>query len=453
MILKNGLTYLGVELMNDMNKLKPSRYNIIVEENGHIVAFNATNCAMAQVNNDFIDLLKKPNSKLTAEKMSLRKNMYNVGFLVDESIDEIKLLKFRQYQQQFNSKTLTVTILPTDACNFSCFYCFEHKKGIRMSDKIQEETIKFIESILDGYKNLSVCWFGGEPLLAADIIWDMSDKLMEIAADKSCEYTAFMITNGFIIDDVMIEKLHKCKINRLQITLDGDEIAHDKRRCTKNGTATFKQIIENIKKLIANDYRIACRINIDKNNADSVNPLIKKLALELGDKQNSLQISFGQILPISRLDEWDSSSCLSMEEYSALIDSYTQCMIENGFVIRDEYPFYPTPKANFCSSVQLNTFVIRPDGTIDKCWDCESMPVGNVHNGLAYNIVTEFNLAKWVTWDALSDDVCKNCRVLPLCMGSCPYFAMVLKKKHCLKWKFDIEKVVMQKYHRYLGKR
>ena len=208
--------------------------------------------------------------------------------------------------------------------------------------------------------------------------------------------------------------------------------------------------MKNIKKLVANDYKISCRVNIDKSNADSVNSLIKKLAEELGDKKNNLHISFGQILPIARTDEWDASVCLSMTEYSELVDDYTKCMMANGFSIQNEYPFYPTPKANFCSSVQLNMFVIRPNGTIDKCWDCESMPVGNVHDGLAYNKATEYNLAKWVTWDALVDNECKNCRVLPLCMGGCPYFSMVCKKKHCLKWKFDIDKIIKQKYLRHL---
>lgn len=439
--------YIGERLMN---KLKPSRYNIIINENSDTLAFNSKNCAMAKVDNDFIDILNNPNSEMTKEKISLREKMYNVGFLVDEAVDEIKLLRLRQTQQHFNSNSLNITILPTDACNFSCFYCFEHKKEIRMSKQTQEETIKFIESMLDGYRALNIAWFGGEPLLSADIIWDMSDKLMAIADKRSCEYNAYMITNGFIINDAIIEKMHKYKIKRLQITLDGDEAAHNKRRCTKSGGETFNKIIENIKKLISNDYKISCRVNIDKSNANTVNTLIKRLALELGEKKNSLQISFGQILPIARLDEWDSSVCLSMEEYSALIDEYMQCMIENGFVIQDDYPFYPTPKANFCSSVQLNTFVVRPNGTIDKCWDCESMPVGNVHDGLAYNTTTEYNLAKWVAWDVLADEECKNCRVLPLCMGSCPYFSMVLKKKHCLKWKFDIEKIVKQKYNRHL---
>ena len=177
-----------------MKKLKPSRYNIIFNENDDTIAFNSTNCAMAKVNSDFLDLLSDPNIETTTEKASLRENMYKVGFLVDENIDELDLLKLRQVRQNFDTNTLTVTILPTDTCNFSCFYCFENKKGIMMSDKIQEETIKFIESLLDRYKKLSICWFGGEPLLAANVVWSMSYKLMKIATEKSCDYSAFMIS-------------------------------------------------------------------------------------------------------------------------------------------------------------------------------------------------------------------------------------------------------------------
>lgn len=436
--------------MNDSIKFKPSRYNIILEEDNKYIAFNSMNCALAKVNEDFLDILRNTSQLLTGGKKELFDNMVQMGFLVDNNVEEIDLLRLRQLKGCFDYDTLTITILPTDACNFSCFYCFEHKKGTHMSRSVQEKTVEFIKSHLTGCKKLKLCWFGGEPLLETNVIWDLSRKILNICNEASCEYSAFMVTNGSLINDDIIDNLQKYKIDTLQITIDGDEKLHNMRRCTQKGEETFHHIMYNMKKLIDKRFNVICRINIDKSNIGSINGLMEYLKNEFADNLSKLQISFGQILPIDRLDEWNTSVCLSDTEYSLYTNDYVDYMIDNGFNIPNMYPFYPTPTANFCGGVQINSFVIRPTGVIDKCWDCESLPVGDVHNGIAYNVFHENNLAKWITWNPFADEECRNCRVLPICMGGCPYFSLIHKRKKCLKWKNDIEESIRRKYRRYI---
>lgn len=434
----------------ETKKYKPSCYNIILHEQGKHIAFNSANCALAQVNEDFLDILENPNQPLSGEKSKLFENMIATGFLIDSSTDELDLLRLRYLNGCFDCDTLTVTILPTDACNFSCFYCFEHKLANTMSKVTQQKSVELIKNQLKGAQKLKICWFGGEPLLAEEIIWSMSEDLLKLANEKRCEYSAYMVTNGYMINDEIIENLKRYKINTLQITIDGDETEHNKRKYDKTGNGTFRKIIDNIKKLALENFKVVCRVNIDRNNADSIKGLLLKLKEELADKRKNVQISFGQILPIARLDEWDTSVCLSDEEYSLYVDKYIEYMINCGFSVPDIYPFYPTPNANFCAGVQKNAFVIRPTGVIDKCWDCDTMHVGDVHEGIGQNKEYENNLAKWLTRNPFEDDECKKCRVLPICMGGCPYFAIVHKKKKCLKWKSDIENAIKKKCYRHL---
>lgn len=431
----------------EISELKPSRYNMLIPEGEGCLAFNAMNCALAKVNEEFLEILANPNGS-DINRRPLRDNMLRAGFLINNEVDEIKLLEFRQWKGKFAHDALTVTILPTDACNFSCFYCFEHKKNIYMDNETINATVEFVKSRLGSHKELKICWFGGEPLLAANVVWEMSEALISFADSNSCQYTALMVTNGYLIDEAVMENLKRFRVDTLQITLDGDESSHDKRRCTTGRGKTFKRIFSNIEKLLENGFKVSCRVNVDKSNADFVKPLLYRFSQMSHPKEN-LQISFGQILPIARLDEWDTSICLSAQEYSDYLADYINCMADYGLTMKDVYPFYPVPKANFCGAVQMDSFVVRPTGIIDKCLDCD-LPVGDVRNGIAKSLLFENNLARWMTWNPFDDKVCRECQVLPICMGGCPYFSIVRKQKLCLKWKTDLEESIRQKYARHL---
>ena len=85
-----------------------------------------------------------------------------------------------------------LTICPTMGCNFNCPYCFEdHGRG-KMSPEVQDDVVALAERMLDtsGSKNVGVTWFGGEPLLAPDIIESLSERLMALAEQRGGEYHA-----------------------------------------------------------------------------------------------------------------------------------------------------------------------------------------------------------------------------------------------------------------------
>lgn len=77
-------------------------------------------------------------------------------------------------------KTLSLTIAPTLECNFSCEYCFEsHTKNI-MSIEIQNEIYSWVKVAAQDKMNVNITWYGGEPLLAKIIIFEMSENMIKI---------------------------------------------------------------------------------------------------------------------------------------------------------------------------------------------------------------------------------------------------------------------------------
>ena len=132
-----------------MDILKASKYNFLTEVDGQHVAFNSKNCALAKVNDIFLDILKNPNSEIFA-KVELRKQMLASGFLVDASVDETKLLELDYYSSIYNKEQLMITILPTLDCNFDCFYCFENKKKEYLSEEIEGAIKQFVSKKIKG---------------------------------------------------------------------------------------------------------------------------------------------------------------------------------------------------------------------------------------------------------------------------------------------------------------
>jgi sulfatase maturation enzyme AslB (radical SAM superfamily) len=85
----------------------------------------------------------------------------------------------------FRSNFLNLIILPTEACNFRCTYCyetFEHKK-------MKKEVVNGIKALIGRrgpeLNKLEIAWFGGEPLLAFDV-GVARTTMRERTAGKDC---------------------------------------------------------------------------------------------------------------------------------------------------------------------------------------------------------------------------------------------------------------------------
>ena len=166
--------------------------------------------------------------------------------------------------------SLGLTIAPTLDCNFRCVYCFENHIHGAMSEDVQNAVIDFIKARVQNLKHLSICWFGGEPLLSKAIIKHLSEEIIAICNEKRINYSASIISNAYLIDNNIIADFKQFKINDIQVTLDGTEKIHDARRKTVSGKSSFWTIVNNIKLLLENDISVSLRINIDNNNVSCV---------------------------------------------------------------------------------------------------------------------------------------------------------------------------------------
>ena len=144
--------------------------------------------------------------------------LFDKRFIVEsnENENERNKIVLSAITQRFNPDVMSLTIAPTQACNFNCPYCYEGNKAKKkMTDRVQSGIIDFLKR-KKNIKKLNVIWYGGEPTLAIDVIRKLSNNMQAIINN----YSSYMITNGYNIDKI-VDFVDELKIGGMQITLDG----------------------------------------------------------------------------------------------------------------------------------------------------------------------------------------------------------------------------------------
>ncbi|MCO7319510.1 radical SAM protein, partial [Riemerella anatipestifer] len=184
---------------------------------------------------------------LTNYHETLYDTLVDKGMIVDDSVDELQLVKDLRAKVDFNKETFLLTINPTMNCNFKCWYCYEsHIKNSRLNDVNLKKIQSFIDNKVKNkeLKYFRLSWFGGEPLLYYDknvfpIIEYAYNRCIENNVSFSCSFT----TNGYLINDKMIQDFKKYGIKGFQITLDGNEEEHNKVRYVSKSRGSYREII------------------------------------------------------------------------------------------------------------------------------------------------------------------------------------------------------------------
>lgn len=419
--------------------MKESKYNFFVEPNedgdsDSLLAFNAFTCALATMTREnYNSFIKGKGNGFESIDDELKKHLKHGRFIVDDECDEILELRNALLASRYNTSGFSLTIAPTLGCNFDCIYCYEsdHSDFTKMSKETQEKLVALIKNKVDsGTQSISITWYGGEPLLAMDVIEDLSHQIYDLCEEAKIPYHAGMITNGYLLSRETVQRINGCHISFLQVTLDGPEDIHDKRRFLNGGHPTFDRIVGNLEGAIDILPHVALRINVDKDNVRRVDEVKKLFARD--DLKEKISVYIAMVDAIN--ENYDPADCLTIDKFIDMdIHFY-----ENPMAL------YPRPTTNACGADAISHFVVAPDGTLYKCWDdigIKEKCVGNIHE-TAYSYHPRY--FEYMMFDATSDEECSNCKLLPICMGGCPHRRIVESPIRCTKYKSAIERYLLE---------
>lgn len=350
--------------------------------------------------------------------------LVDIEFLVPEDENELQTILDRNESARWQDDDLYLVVQPTAYCQLGCHYCGQSHSPDRLSEEDANRLLdRTREKLKTGrFKSLSIGWFGGEPLAGLPVIRSLTPKLQSLAAEFGCSYRAKIVTNGLALTpNIARELIEELKIDSIEITLDGTAEFHDLRRMQKNGHPTFEKIFTNLVNLAYEpdlNASLIVRCNVDRQNVESVSPLLELLAF-VGLQE---RISF-YVAPIHSWGNDADARGLSKEEFAGREIVWLNEMIELGFTPNP----LPERVPIVCMALQPAAELVDARGNIFNCTEVSYVPAYGSPNRYAIDhlsgetmpgnreILGDFN-------EKINQGVypCSTCRMLPVCGGSCP---------------------------------
>lgn len=416
-----------------------SESKIIACDNKYLL-YNPGNRQLCEADKLIVDILSIMHNSISREDISGILQAQYPEETIESGIKELLALGYIKYKSDSSYEKRVSDSLPdfvpnniclniTHNCNLNCIYCYGNggmynSKGAQMSKKTAFKTIDWmLNAVKVNNKPCSIVFFGGEPLLNFDLIIDIVKYVNDtISNDQKKRIVDFGITtNGTLINEDVTKKLIELGI-RPMISIDGDPDTQNKNRPYKDGSASYKSVIEGA--------QIYSRLSKSKLTArvTATNFAFLETILHLR------KAGFGNVI-ISKctgahgsifhnkkgLDQYIAST-KKMYEYmykEIIIDNNTNLKVLNSSFI-SYIDQIATMKANPWTCGAARSYCgISPNGTIYPCHrfvDNDDFTLGTIFdNDLSKNKVSHDFIEKGIQ----RTGKCKDCWIRTICAGGC----------------------------------
>lgn len=327
------------------------------------------------------------------------------------------------------SDVLVLTLMPTEACNFKCSYCYESHEPVLMSQHTLDVVYQYVEQNIDRYKKIDVSWFGGEPTLCKEKVCTLSKKISSLCKRNNKIFASSMTTNGYLLDVESFKGYLSSGINSYQITIDG--WSHNATRPLKSGGETLKRIISNLKSIskLPNslNFNIMIRHNILYDDKDFT--WYDCLKDEFGkDKRFSMLIR--------AVGNWGGEDVkklhlLSESESEANLKEHVDYLNRIGFqTVNGKRDIF----SKICYANYPNSMVVRADGRIEKCTVCLNKKqnlIGKINECDGSLTIDTKKNDLWTKGEL--QDKCLSCKYVLSCLN------MHCRKNHLINGKNEDE--------------
>lgn len=400
--------------------MKKSKYNIFVKCKGFTICYNSFTNRYIGLSPRKADLFEN-----CIDLLEYRLNypqhydaLVNAGFIIDESVDELNILRLRNKESSFNSRDLLVMVYPTQDCNLKCWYCYEsHVKDSIMKPDVMSRIKKMIAGRAERneFDEIRLAFFGGEPLIDFEnIAYPLAKNIKSIVLSYKKRFRSFFVTNGSLISTNMISRFKEIS-PIFQITLDGNRQKHNTVRIwKKDGAPTYDTIIKAIKQITSDIYNegeypmpiITLRINYDNNTLKNISELLEDLG---GINRKSINIHFERVWQTKRLVD---------EEQRELLWTALRTFMQAGFHVAQGCFGI---KDVSCPAETNNYVIVNYDGLLYRCNGRTLSPESKegilLDNG---DTVWDENIKSIrMGLATFENSRCLKCVMLPQCMGPC----------------------------------
>jgi len=262
-----------------------------------------------------------------------------------------------------SNESLHLIVMPTEACNFRCVYCYEDFRYKRMEPWVVRGIKAWITRRASSLHALTISWFGGEPLLARKVIEDVMTHVRELAgSNPRLRIASDATTNGYFLTPALAERLLDLGVARYQISFDGPREWHDRKRVLAGGGGTFDRIWGNLLALrgLGREFTVTLRVHVDRENARAISQFIDECADAFGADPRFEMFIRG----LSRLGGPNDANLAVFErsEGEAIFQELRSYARSRGL-----RTMQMSPSDSVCYAARANSYLVRANGRLNKC--------------------------------------------------------------------------------------
>lgn len=409
--------------------MKRSKYAFIVKKDSTFILYNCWNETLVAIEEPLKELFEQESvDKIAEVHPQFYDYLVKKEFILPDETNEFNKVVDRWKQMDTDESFLSITINPTMNCNMRCWYCYEkHEKGTLISEELSSAIIKLIEqkNNKSKLKELSIGFFGGEPLLAFNrVVFPLLTKIREMCQDYAITLSVNFVTNAYLLTDKVLNKLadlHLVRPISFQITLDGNEKNHNEVRHTATGTGSYAEIIAHSKNALRHGMSVMLRFNCSSKNVMSFIDVLFDLR-DLSDKEKKL-------LFIDLQHVWQDV-VLSKSEFELSQNTIRTAFRQEGFNVKELKHI----DISRCYADKDNHIVINYNGDVYNC-TARDFNSENKEGILSIDGQLEWNEKKSLrNTIKYGNETCSMCTIYPLCHGDCSQFKLEsLNKTGCIR--------------------
>lgn len=161
-----------------------------------------------------------------------------------EKEDRLRRIIASKFTQIILPPITKIELVLTERCTLHCDYCFVANKNAskRMSLEIAHASINFLMAHSHDKRELSVAFFGGEPLLEFALMCQIATYAKEMAKRYGKQISFAVTTNNTRMTHEIARFGRKYDFNYL-LSVDGDQESHDRHRVTAKGVGSWKSVM------------------------------------------------------------------------------------------------------------------------------------------------------------------------------------------------------------------
>lgn len=420
---------------------KPSRYSICAaaEKQDAFILANLFAGTMGRYSPSEVEMLGRLEA--LPEDHPLVKRFADNGLIV--RFDERDRLQAMSRRDAEAAPVIRMTICPTMACNFDCPYCFQKHRTGKMTEQVQDQVAALADRLFaaSGAEELAILWYGGEPLLAPEVMERLTRLLNHVCTKYSAGLRARIVTNGYLMDGETARLLSRLRVKHARITLDGTGDTHNATRHLAGGGGTFDRILENLSRPLP--FSVEVRFNVHAGNrpeADMLRERMERIAAESGNRIIFREAEvFETDLSLARSDAPELLSADEVKEIS----------------LQRENLSFRGARGRRCAAQKPYNVCIDECGRLYACSAVLAEPEHAFGNAADWDPADPDTTAdapkerKWFLEDSLprNDPECMDCLWLPVCGGGCAHLRRK-GRRDCVPWKDDPEGFVLAQYRR-----